>query len=35
MEHWVASGEGHTMAYSNHKEEYVQRVLAFYDKHMK
>jgi fermentation-respiration switch protein FrsA (DUF1100 family) len=35
MEHWVAPGEGHTMAYSNHKEEYVRRVLAYYDQHMK
>ena len=35
MQHWIAPGEGHTMAYSNNKEEYVQRVLAFYDQHMK
>ena len=35
MVSWIAPGEGHTQAYFNHREEYVARVLAFYDKHMK
>ncbi len=32
---WIAPGEEHVRAYRNHPEEYVQRMLAFYDAYLK
>jgi len=32
---WLAPGEGHCKAYANNKDEYMARVLTFYDKYLK
>jgi dipeptidyl aminopeptidase/acylaminoacyl peptidase len=33
--YWIAPGEEHVRAYRNHPEEYVQRMLAFFDAYLK
>ncbi len=35
LELWLAPGEGHCKAYANNKDEYMARVLGFYDKNLK
>jgi pimeloyl-ACP methyl ester carboxylesterase len=32
---WAAPGKGHVSSYSNNKEEYTRRMLAFYDRYVK
>ena len=32
---WLAPGKGHVHSYSNNKEEYTRRMLAFYDRYLK
>jgi pimeloyl-ACP methyl ester carboxylesterase len=32
---WLAPGKGHCKAYANNKDEYMSRLLAFYDKYLK
>jgi len=32
---WIAPGAGHVHAYTNNKEEYTKRMLAFFDKYLK
>jgi pimeloyl-ACP methyl ester carboxylesterase len=35
LEVWVAQGEGHVSAFANNEEEYVRRVVEFFNKHLK
>ena len=35
METWVAQGAAHVSAFADHKEEYVRRVVGFFDKYLK
>ena len=34
LELWLAPGEGHCKAYANNKDEYMTRLLGFYDKYL-
>lgn len=35
LEMWLAPGKGHCKAYANNKDEYMHRLLSFYDKYLK